>query len=99
MVLKRSIEDTSILQNLVIWLLPTSNLPLLKKLYLIFMRPDQKCESPDFLIIWVSDLDPKYLFFIISCHLPFSFSNLKSHLLSKQTFLMARLATPIHRSP
>jgi hypothetical protein len=63
-------------QNLVFWPSPTWKWPNLRNWSLIFIRPDQKCESPDLLDIWARDLSPRYLFLSNCCHIPSSLSNL-----------------------
>jgi hypothetical protein len=58
----------------------------LKKSSLTFIKPDQKCESPDFLttfpIVWFF----RCLFLKIVCHKPSSFISLNNHLLNKHCF-------------
>ena len=77
-------------QNLIRDPLPSLNLPHLRNSGLMCMRPDQKWESPGEYSTWVRDLNRRHFLLSKVCHIPCSFINLKSHLLSKYLFWASR---------
>jgi hypothetical protein len=66
----------------------------LKKNFFVAIRPAQKCESPDFHMIWDNTFSPMYFLLRRVCHTSSSVSSLKSHLPSKTEFLTARSWIP-----
>ena len=69
-------------------------LPKLRNLSLIFIKPDQKCESPG--LFWTCAIGLSFMYFLFRrfCQRPSSLISLNNHLLSKHWFWMSKFFMP-----